>query len=136
MTKVNKINHIAVVVKNNTEALAFWRDILGLELDYMEEVPSMNLELAWLPVGETRVELIAPTTHDDNEYYEFIQEHGEGLHHICVEVDDIEETLSEMRSHGVKLKDTIAQQLPGRKIAFIKPESCNGVIVELYELTD
>ena len=135
MAKVVNIDHIAVVVEKNEKSLSFWQDILGIDLDYTEAVPSMNINLAWLPVGKTRVELIEATTQEDNEYYDFLKENGPGLHHVCVEVDDIDEMLDTLKKNNIKLKDQVAQQLPGRKIAFLEPESCDGVVVELYEIT-
>ena len=135
MAKVQNIDHIAIVVEKNDNSLKFWQDILGIDLDYTESVPSMNINLAWLPVGKTRVELIEATTEENNEYYDFLQKNGPGLHHICVEVDDIEEMMETLKKNNIKLKDQEPQQLPGRKLAFLEPESCDGVVVELYEIT-
>lgn len=135
MAKVVNIDHIAVVVEKNDESLNFWQNILGIDLDYTESVPSMNIELAWLPVGKTRIELIEATTEKDNEYYDFLKKNGPGMHHICVEVDNIEEMLNTLKENNIKLTDQVPQQLPGRKIAFLEPESCDGVVVELYEIT-
>ena len=135
MAKVVNIDHIAVVVEKNDKSLNFWQNILGIDLDYTESVPSMNIELAWLPVGKTRIELIEATTETDNEYYDFLKKNGPGMHHICVEVDNIDEMMTTLKENNIKLKDQVPQQLPGRKIAFLEPESCDGVVVELYEIT-
>ena len=135
MAKVVNIDHIAVVVEKNDESLNFWQNILGIDLDYKESVPSMNIDLAWLPVGKTRIELIEAKTETDNEYYDFLKKNGPGMHHICVEVDDIDEMMATLKENNIKLKDQVPQQLPGRKIAFLEPESCDGVVVELYEIT-
>jgi methylmalonyl-CoA/ethylmalonyl-CoA epimerase len=134
MSKIVNINHIGIVVRNIDKSLQFWQNVLGIDLDYTESVPSMNLELAWFPVNATRIELLEPTTEEQNEYADFLKEKGPGVHHICLEVDDIDAMLSRLKDNGVKLKDEVAIELPGRKLAFLQPEDCDGVIVELYEL--
>ena len=135
MAKVLNIDHIGITVQNNEKSLKFWQDILGINLDYAESGPSMNLNLAWLPVGKTRIELLEPTSKEGNDYYKMLQSKGPGFHHICLEVDDIDEMLQKLKANNIKLKDETAIELPGRKLAFLDPESCDGVIVELYELT-
>ena len=84
MSKVVNINHIGIVVHNIEKSLQFWQNILGIELDYSENVPSMNLDLAWLPVKTTRIELLEPTSAQNNEYADFLHEKGPGMHHICL----------------------------------------------------
>jgi methylmalonyl-CoA/ethylmalonyl-CoA epimerase len=135
MAKVVNIDHIGIVLHNIEKSLQFWQKILGVELDYTESVPSMNLNLAWLPVNSTRIELLEPTTEKNNEYTDFLKERGPGMHHICLEVDDIDAMLNRFKVSNIKLKDEVAVQLPGRKLAFLQSDDCDGVIVELYELT-
>ena len=135
MSTVLNVHHIGIVVPNIERSLRFWQNILGIDLDYTESVPSMDLELAWLPVKSTRVELLEPTSNENNEYADFLKNQGPGMHHICLEVDDIEGMLIRLRENNIGLKDKVAIQLPGRKLAFLQPEDCDGVIVELYELT-
>ena len=134
MAKVVYINHIGIVVKNIENSLRFWRDVLEIDLGYTETVPSFNVDLAFLPVGKTRIELLEPTASQDNEYYEFLQSRGPGFHHICFEVDNIEKMMEKLKAHDVKLKNETVVELPGRKLAFLEPEDSDGVIVELYEL--
>ena len=134
MAKVVNINHIGIVVNDIGKSLQFWQDILGIDLEYLESVPSFNVDLAFLPIDKTRIELLKPTSTQSNEYYEFLQSRGPGFHHICLEVDNINEMLEKLKSHNVKLKNDTAIELPGRKLAFLEPEGCDGVIIELYEL--
>ncbi len=134
MAKVVNINHIGVVVQSNDQSLKFWRDILGIQLDRFEHVPSMNINLAWMPVNQGFIELLEPTTTEGNEYQDFLSSHGPGVHHVCVEVDDIEAMADKLRENHIKIKDDAVLSLPGRKLAFLDPTSCDGVVVELYEL--
>jgi methylmalonyl-CoA/ethylmalonyl-CoA epimerase len=134
MVKVKKFNHIAIGVENIEAGLPFWRDALGLKLDRIEEVPSQKARVAFLPVGESEVELVQPTD-PGTGMAKFIQERGGGMHHLCLEVEDINQTLTELKARGVRLIDETAQVLPGRKMAFIHPKATGGVLVELYEIT-
>jgi methylmalonyl-CoA/ethylmalonyl-CoA epimerase len=134
MVKVKKFNHIAIGVENIEASLPFWRDALGLKLEHIEEVPSQKARVAFLPVGESEVELVQPTD-PGTGMAKFIQERGGGMHHLCLEVEDIEQALAELKDKGVRLIDETAQVLPGRKMAFIHPKATGGVLVELYELT-
>lgn len=135
MSKIKKINHVAIVVENIDTALAFWRDQLGLELDHIEDVPSQASKVAFLPVGEGEVELVEPTD-PESGLAKYLEKHGEGMHHICVEVDDIDEMLKILSGKGVRLINVEPIDLPGRRMAFIHPKAANGVLVELYEITD
>jgi methylmalonyl-CoA epimerase len=135
MTQVTNIHHIGIVVNNYQKSLKFWQDILGIDLDYVENVASMNLNLAWLPVGKTRIELLEPTSTEDNEYYAQLTSTGAGFNHLCVEVDDIGEMVKKLKENNIRLKGESIIELPGRKLIFLEPECCDGVCVELYELT-
>jgi methylmalonyl-CoA/ethylmalonyl-CoA epimerase len=134
MAKITKINHVAVVVADIDAALTFWRDALGIELNHIEDVPSQKSTVAFLPVGEGEIELVKPTS-DDSGAAKFLQEHGGGMHHLCLEVDDITAKLAELKAKGVRLINEEPQVLPGRKMAFIHPKSTGGVLIELYEVT-
>jgi methylmalonyl-CoA epimerase len=134
MAKVVNINHVGIVVNNISKSLHFWHDVLGIDLDYLESVPSFNVDLAFLRIDKSRIELLKPTSKQSNEYYEFLNSRGPGFHHICLEVDDIDEMLEKLRFNNIKMKNETAIELPGRKLAFLEPECCDGVIVELYEL--
>ncbi len=135
MAKIKKINHVAIVVKDIDEALKFWRDQLGLELDHVEDVPSQASKVAFLPVGEGEVELVQPTAADAG-IAKYLETRGEGMHHLCIEVDDIAEHLIFLKEKQVRLINEEPLVLPGRKMAFIHPKATNGVLIELYEITD
>jgi len=134
MSQIKKINHVAIVVKDIDESLKFWETALGLKLHHLEEVPSQASKVAFIPVGESEIELVQPTT-EDSGMAAYLEKRGEGMHHLCVEVDDIEAKMQELKNAGVRLINDVPQVLPGRKMAFIHPKSASGVLVELYEIT-
>ena len=130
---IKKFDHIAIVVPNIKEALGFWRDALGLDLSHVEEVKEQESLIAFLPTGQSEIELVEPTT-DTSGIARYMNKRGPGMHHICFEVDDIQETLAQLKAKGVQLinkEPTIGAG--GKKIAFIHPKSTGGVLVELYE---
>ena len=134
MPKVKQINHVAVVVEDMEKALSFWRDALGMELHGLRDVPAEKSQVAFLPLSGSEVELVHPTT-DDSGIAKYLAKRGPGMHHICLEVDDIEGMMSELKSKGVRLineEPRIAAD--GKKYAFIHPESTSGVLVELYQI--
>jgi methylmalonyl-CoA/ethylmalonyl-CoA epimerase len=133
MAKITKINHIAIAVPEVEPALNFWRDGLGLTVEHIEDVPSQKSMVVFIPVGETEVELVKPTT-DDSGVAKFVAERGGGMHHLCFEVDDIGEMLAELKAKGVRLINETALELPGRRMAFVHPKSTGGVLVELYQI--
>jgi methylmalonyl-CoA/ethylmalonyl-CoA epimerase len=134
MAKMKKVNHIAVAVADIDEALKFWRDAMGIDLHHVEDVPSQKAKVAFLPVGDTEVELVQPTS-EDSGVAKFVAEKGGGMHHLCFEVDDCAATMQELKEKGVRLLNEEPNVLPGRKMAFIHPKSTGGVLVELYEIT-
>lgn len=134
MAKITKINHVAIAVPEVEPALTFWRDGLGLAVDHIEDVPSQKSVVVFIPVGESEVELVKPTT-DDSGVAKFVAERGGGMHHLCFEVDDIVGMLVEMKAKGIRLINETPLELPGRKMAFVHPKSTGGVLVELYQLT-
>jgi methylmalonyl-CoA/ethylmalonyl-CoA epimerase len=134
MPKITKINHVAIVVPEIEGALNFWRDALGLELHHVEDVPSQKSSVAFLPLGESEVELVKPTS-EDSGVAKFLAERGGGMHHLCFEVDDIEGMLAQLKKKGVRLINETPQELPGRKMAFVHPKATGGVLVELYQIT-
>jgi len=130
-----KISHIAIVVPNLEEALGFWVDSLGLPLEYVEHVEDQDVDVAFLPSGNSEIELLEPI-HPGSGVARFMEKRGPGIHHICFQVEDIEKMLSRMKEAGVPLineEPTIGTG--GKKIAFIHPKGTGGVLVELYELT-
>lgn len=134
MSQIKKINHVAIVVRDIEESLKFWEAALGLELHHVEEVPSQASKVAFIPIGDSEIELVQPTT-EDSGMAAYLEKRGEGMHHLCVEVDDIEAKMQELKDAGVRLINDAPQVLPGRKMAFIHPKSASGVLVELYEIT-
>ncbi len=134
MPKVKQINHVAVVVDNMDKALSFWRDALGMDLYELRDVPAEKSQVAFLPLPGSEVELVQPTT-DNSGIAKYLAKRGPGMHHICLEVDDIEEMMSQLKSKGIRLineEPRIAAD--GKKYVFIHPESTSGVLVELYQI--
>jgi methylmalonyl-CoA/ethylmalonyl-CoA epimerase len=133
MAKITKINHIAIAVNDIDGSLGFWRDGLGLAVDHVEDVPSQKAVVAFIPVGDSEVELVKPTA-EDTGVAKFLAERGPGMHHLCFEVNNIAEMLASLKAKGVKLINETPLTLPGRKMAFVHPKSTGGVLVELYEV--
>ena len=134
MPKITKINHVALAVNDIDKSLAFWRDALGLELDELREVPAEAAQIAFLPVGDSKIELVRPTR-DDSGLAKYLAKRGEGMHHLCLETDDIEAMLAQLREKGVRLiNESPHRGADGKKYAFIHPESTGGVLVELYQV--
>ena len=133
MATIKRIDHIAIVVDDIETTLDFWRDALGLKLEHIEDVPEQKSLVAFLPVGESEIELVRPTT-DDSGVAKYLQKRGPGMHHISLEVDDIEGMLAQLKAKGVRLiNETPVLGAGGKQIAFIHPESTSGVLVELYQ---
>lgn len=133
---IKKISHIAIVVPKIEDALTFWVDTLGLPLEHVEYVPDQDVEVAFLPSGESEIELLEPID-PDSGVARYMAKYGPGMHHICFEVDDIMAMLNKMKATGIHLineEPTIGTG--GKKIAFVHPKSTGGVLVELYELTE
>lgn len=132
---IKKISHIAIVVPDLEEAMSFWVEILGLPLTHVEHVPDQDVDVAFLPSGESEIELLEPVS-EESGVSRFMQKRGPGMHHICFEVDDIDAMLKRMKDSGIPLineQPTIGTG--GKKIAFVHPKGTGGVLVELYELT-
>ena len=134
MPKVKQVNHVAVVVDDMEKALSFWRDALGIDLHELRDVPAEKSQVAFLPLPGSEVELVMPTT-DDSGIAQYLSKRGPGMHHICLEVDDIEGMLEQLRSKNVRLiNEEPRTTSDGKKYAFIHPESTAGVLVELYQI--
>jgi len=134
--KVKRIDHIGIVVGDIEAALPFWRDGLGIELSHIEDVPEQKSKIAFLPVSGSEVELVQPTS-DDSGVARFLQKRGAGMHHLCLEVDDIDAYLVDLKAKGVRLiNETPLSGSGGKRMAFIHPESTGGVLVELYQLPE
>jgi methylmalonyl-CoA/ethylmalonyl-CoA epimerase len=134
MARVLRIDHIAVLVEDLESPLKFWQEALGLELTHIKDVPAELAQIAFLPTGGSEVELVRPTTLDSG-LGRYLEKRGPGMHHICLEVDDIAGMLAQLKEKGVQLiNEEPKVNSDGRKYAFIHPKSANGVMVELYEL--
>jgi methylmalonyl-CoA/ethylmalonyl-CoA epimerase len=133
MPKVNSIDHVAVVVDNLEASLSFWRDALGIELRGLNDVPAEASRVAFLPVGQSDVELVLPTSLDSG-VAKYLAKRGPGMHHLCLEVDDLMGMLRQLSAKGVRLiNDEPRTSADGKTYAFVHPESTGGVLVELYE---
>jgi methylmalonyl-CoA/ethylmalonyl-CoA epimerase len=134
MPEIKRIHHVAILVEDIEAALGFWRDILGIEPATVIDTPQEAARIAFLPVAQTEIELVQPTTADSG-LSRFLERHGPGMHHICFEVTDLQGTLDRLKSRGVQLiNDQPRLGEDGRWYAFIHPKSAGGVLVELYEL--
>ena len=129
---IKKIDHIAIIVRNIKEALQVYEGALGLELTDVEEAPEQAVKVAFLPVGESEIELVEPLT-TDSGVARFLEKRGEGLHHICLEVEDIEAALRDLAAKGVRLIDEQPCQGAHGRVAFLHPKSTHGVLIELIE---
>ena len=131
---MTKLNHIAILVDQIEDALPFWRDALGLTLAKVEEVPAEKARVAFLPIGESEIELVQPTD-PETGLGRYLAKNGGGLHHICLEVPDIAAAMQRLQSHGVTLiNESPRQREDGTLYAFIHPKSTQGVLLELYQL--
>ena len=129
---LKKIDHIAIVVRSIEEALKVYRDALGLPLAHVQEVPEQKVKIAFLPIGDCEIELVEPTAADSG-VARFLEKRGEGLHHICFEVEDIEAALRDLAAKGVRLIDRQPRQGAIGRVAFLHPKSAHGVLIELCE---
>ncbi len=128
-----KIDHIGIAVKSVKEALRFYSRALGLHLSRIEVVEEQKVRAALLPVGESRIELLEARS-DDSPIARFIAKRGEGIHHICFEVEDIRAALAELKRQGVKLVDEEPRVgAEGKLVAFIHPSAAGGVLIELSQ---
>jgi methylmalonyl-CoA/ethylmalonyl-CoA epimerase len=134
MPKINRINHVAIVVDDMEKSLAFWRDTLGIELHELRDVPAEKSQVAFLPVAGAEIELVKPTS-DDSGLAKYLAKRGPGMHHICLEVDDIDGMMAQLKAKGIRLiNEEPRTAADGKRYAFIHPESTSGVLVELYQI--
>ena len=128
-----KINHLGIATKGIEEALKFWQDALGLENVHTETVEDQKVRVAMLPLGESRIELLEPTS-EDSPISKFLEKRGGGIHHIAVEVEDIEAALAKLKQEGARLIDEVPRiGAEGCLVAFVHPSSANGVLLELVQ---
>jgi methylmalonyl-CoA epimerase len=130
---VKKIDHIGIAVKDLASVLAFYQDALGLETIGFEVVEEQGVRVAFLPVGESRFELLEPLN-EESPIAKFISKRGEGIHHICLDVDSVSQTLGEMQERGLQLIDKEPRLGADNKlIAFVHPKASSGVLIELSQ---
>ena len=133
--KFKRVEHVAIAVNNMAEVVTLFQEKLGLKLEYEENLPQYNTKLAMFPVGETYLELLEGTS-QSSDVAKWIGERGQGLYHICLEVEDIEAALAELKAKGVQLLDERPRiGHGGARIAFLDPRSTANVLVELAELS-
>ena len=131
--KAQGLNHVAIAVKDLEQAITVYRDALGLELTEVEEVPEQQVKVALFGHGTGRIELICPTV-PDSGVARFLQKRGEGLHHICIDVDDIEKAMAALKAKGAPLIDEVPRPgAGGSRVAFVHPKGTHGVLLELRE---
>jgi methylmalonyl-CoA/ethylmalonyl-CoA epimerase len=131
--KIKHIDHIGIAVKSIEQAGKFYTDVLGLKIMDIENVADQKVNVAFLPITDSEVELLQ-STHDDGPVAKFIEAKGEGIQHIAYRVENIEEALAELKAKGVRLIDEKPRKgAGGAKIAFIHPKETNGVLVEICE---
>ena len=132
---MQRIDHVAIIVRSIEQALTFYRDTLGIAPSEIKEVPSEQVRIAFLPMGGpggSEIELIEPLT-SDSSLSRFLEKRGEGLHHICLEVEDIEAALHEMRGKGAPVLDNEPRVAAEGRAIFLHPKGTNGVLLELIE---
>ena len=132
MTRPGRIHHVALVVRSLDESLVLYRDLLGLPVEAITDVPSDHVRIAFLGVGESKVELVEPTD-DTTGVARFLAKEGEGFHHVCFEVSNLAEELTRLGIDGVELIDSAPRRGAEGPVAFLHPRSCHGVLVELIE---
>lgn len=129
---LGKVHHVALIVRSIEAALLLWRDLLGLELETIMDIGQDRVRIAFLGVGESKVELVEPTD-DSTGVARFLASKGEGFHHVCFEVPNLAETLLRLEIDGLELIDSAPRRGAEGPVAFIHPRSCHGVLVELIE---
>jgi methylmalonyl-CoA epimerase len=126
------IDHLGIAVRSLDEALKFYRDQLGLEVSLRETVAAEKVNVAMLPLGEPRVELLEPTE-PDSVIGKFLDKRGEGLHHIAIRVPDLNESVAKLRASGARLLNEPRQGAGGHLYVFVHPSSTGGVLLELIQ---
>lgn len=127
------VDHIGIAVKSIDEALKFWEEALGIKCTGREEVAEQKVVTAFLPLGDTEIELLEPTS-PESPISKFIESRGEGIHHLALKVEDIEAALKELKDKGIRLIDEKPRcGAGGAKIAFVHPKAAGGVLLEISE---
>lgn len=133
--KFKRVEHVAIAVKNMAKMQEIFENKLGIKMEYEEDFPKYNTKIAMYPIGETYLEVLE-SNDPKTETSRWIDEHGEGLFHICLEVADIDTALTELMEKGVKLIDEVPRiGHGGARIAFLDPESTGDLLIELAEIS-
>jgi methylmalonyl-CoA epimerase len=128
----SRVHHVAIIVRDIESSLAFYRDTLGLPVGLVLPIESDEVIIAFLDVGESKIELVQPTS-TTTGVARFLEKKGEGFHHVCLETPDVDASLAELTQEGVEIIDQEARRGAEGPVAFLHPRSCNGVLVELIE---
>lgn len=131
-SRLGRVHHVALIVRSIDDALGLWRDALDLELETVMDIPGDRVRIAFLGVGESKIELVEPTD-DSTGVARFLENKGEGFHHVCFEVANLAETLLRLEIDGIELIDSSPRRGADGPVAFLHPRSCHGVLVELIE---
>ncbi len=129
---MKKFHHIGIAVKDLEEGIRFYQEVLGFSLSKRETLVDREIEIAFFPFGETQLELIAPLD-ATSSFNKSLEKRGEGLHHICFEVENIEESAERLQEKGLILAEGIRPGSEGGKVCFFHPKSSYGVLIELKE---
>lgn len=125
-----KIHHIGVAVKS-LERAQLWNQFFNLETEEIKEIPEQKVKIAFIPIGEVKIELLEPL--GEGAVSRFLEKRGEGIHHIAVQVEDIEDVLTRMKDAGIALIDETPRKGAEGKIAFVHPKSTGGILLELVQ---
>ena len=129
---IKRVDHVAIAVNNLDEGLKTFEGLLGVKASHIEEIPEQKVKAAMLMLGDVEVELIEPTSADTG-VAKFLEKKGEGIHHICLEVDDVDKELESMAARGVALIDKQGRKGLAGKVGFLHPRSTQGVLIELAQ---
>lgn len=129
---IKRVDHIAIAVNSADDALSVFDSVFGLKADHIEELPDQGVKAATVRVGDTNIEFIEPTD-PEGGVAKFIEKKGEGIHHICIEVDDIDAELRSLAVRGVELIDKEARKGLAGRIGFLHPRATKGVLIELVQ---
>ena len=129
-TTVRAIDHIAIATANLEESLALWERALGIRCQHIEELPERGIKVAILPIGDTRIELVAPL-HERSEVSAFLDQRGGGLHHLALRVTDVDAAVADLKGQGVRIAQEPAAGAHGCRVAFVHPKATGGVLLEL-----
>jgi methylmalonyl-CoA/ethylmalonyl-CoA epimerase len=132
---IKKVHHVGVVVRDIDRAMTFWRDTLGLNLHRMQTIEEQGVKAALLTLGDSEIELLEPVV-TDNGVARYLEKRGEGLHHVCFQVDDVEASLRELRGRGTEMIDQQTRIGIAGRICFLHPSALDGALVELCQPLD